>query len=105
MGAARRGRGITPPITPPPGILPGHGLPNRTCSMSEILIYGAYGYTGRLIVDEARAQGLKPVLAGRDALKTRQLAAESGLTGLAFDLSDRNALDRALQGRKLVLHC
>ncbi|HEV2111488.1 MAG TPA: saccharopine dehydrogenase NADP-binding domain-containing protein [Gammaproteobacteria bacterium] len=73
--------------------------------MSEILVYGAYGYTGRLIVDEARAQGLEPVLAGRDAHQTRQLATESGLTGLAFDLADRTALDQALIGRRLVLHC
>lgn len=73
--------------------------------MSEMLIYGAYGYTGRLIVEEARAQGLKPALAGRDACKTRELATESGLEGLAFDLADGPALDQALRGRKLVLHC
>lgn len=73
--------------------------------MSEILIYGAYGYTGRLIAEEARSQGLKPVLAGRDAQQIRELAAESGLTGLAFDLPDQAALDRALEGRRLVLHC
>ena len=73
--------------------------------MSEILIYGAYGYTGRLITEEAYAQGLNPTLAGRDPHKTRELAAESGLTGLAFDLADTAALDQALKGRKLVLHC
>jgi short subunit dehydrogenase-like uncharacterized protein len=73
--------------------------------MSEILIYGAYGYTGLLITEEARAQGLKPVLAGRDPHKTRVLATQQGLTGIAFDLSDTRALDQALQGRQLVLHC
>lgn len=73
--------------------------------MSEMLIYGAYGYTGRLIVEEARARGMRPALAGRDAHKTRELAAESGLEGLAFDLADTPALDRALKGRTLVLHC
>lgn len=30
------------------------------------MIYGANGYTGRLVVDEALQRGLKPVLAGRD---------------------------------------
>jgi len=73
--------------------------------MSEVLIYGAYGYTGRLIVEEACAQGLKPLLAGRDSYKTQTLTAECGLTGLAFDLSDTVALDRALKGRLAVLHC
>src|SRR5512146_1741479 len=73
--------------------------------MSEVLIYGVYGYTARLIVEEARAQGVKPLLAGRNPHKTQKLAGECGLTGLAFDLSDTAALDQALKGRQAVLHC
>ena len=73
--------------------------------MSDILIYGAYGYTGLLVTEEACAQGLKPMLAGRDPHKIRALATQHGLTGSAFELSDTRALDQALKGRKLVLHC
>jgi short subunit dehydrogenase-like uncharacterized protein len=73
--------------------------------MSELLIYGAYGYTGRLIVTEALRVGLKPVVAGRDPMKTQALAAEHHLTGVAFDLHDPAALAKALAGRRLVLHC
>ncbi len=32
--------------------------------MTEILIYGATGYTGTLLAEHAAAQGLRPVLAG-----------------------------------------
>src|ERR1019366_4021761 len=34
---------------------------------SPLLIYGANGYTGRLIVQRALEQGLRPILSGRDA--------------------------------------
>ena len=35
--------------------------------MSTFLLYGATGYTGRLIAREAVARGLRPILAGRNA--------------------------------------
>jgi short subunit dehydrogenase-like uncharacterized protein len=73
--------------------------------MSELLIYGAYGYTGQLVVEEARAQGLTPLLAGRDAGKLRAVAESSGSEYRAFDLADTVALERSLAGQKLVLHC
>jgi short subunit dehydrogenase-like uncharacterized protein len=38
------------------------------------LVYGATGYTGRLVVDEAVRRGHRPILAGRDPGKVRALA-------------------------------
>jgi uncharacterized protein YbjT (DUF2867 family) len=38
------------------------------------MIYGANGYTGELIAREAKKRGAVPVLAGRDAAKTAELA-------------------------------
>ncbi len=73
--------------------------------MYELLIYGAYGYTGRLIVAEALRLGLKPTVAGRDAIQVQQLATEQRLDGVAFSLDDAQALHQAVVGRKLVLHC
>ena len=35
--------------------------------MGQLLIYGSYGYTGELVVAEAKARGLAPILAGRRA--------------------------------------
>jgi len=70
-----------------------------------MLIYGAYGYTGSLIVEAALEQGLRPLLAGRDAGKLKPLAERFGLPFKAFDLQDREALDQALLEQRLVLNC
>ena len=35
-------------------------------SIDKVLIYGANGYTGTLIAEEAVRRGLRPVLAGRN---------------------------------------
>jgi short subunit dehydrogenase-like uncharacterized protein len=67
------------------------------------MIYGATGYTGRLVAREAVALGERPVLAGRSAEKLRRVAEELGLPWVAFDLSDRAAAVAALRGVELVL--
>jgi short subunit dehydrogenase-like uncharacterized protein len=72
--------------------------------MSEFLLYGAYGYTGQLIIEEAFAQGLKPILAGRQAAKLQALAEQYQLPYLAFALEDQAALEAALKQVKVVLH-
>jgi short subunit dehydrogenase-like uncharacterized protein len=68
------------------------------------LLYGANGYTGRLIAREAVARGLPPILAGRDAPAVGSLAAELGLAHRAFPLTDAEALRAGLEGVDLVLH-
>ena len=73
--------------------------------MGDWMIYGANGYTGRLIVADAVARGLKPVLAGRDAKSVGELAAQHGLPARAFDLSNRATTASALSGVPLVLNC
>ena len=70
-----------------------------------MLIYGAYGYTGTLIVEEALEQGLRPLLAGRNAEKVRALAERYGLPSAVFGLNDQTALDAAVKDQRLVLHC
>ncbi len=71
----------------------------------DLIIYGAYGYTGELIARHAVAQGLKPLLAGRDPKKLQAIAGELGLAFKAFELHDTAALDDCLKGAKVVLHC
>lgn len=61
------------------------------------LLYGAYGFTGRLIAREAVERGHRPVLAGRDARKTAALADELGLEHRVFGLDDGEALRDALE--------
>ena len=70
-----------------------------------LLIYGSTGYTGRLIVEEALARGLRPTLAGRNASALRLQAESLGLEWRAAPIDDPAALDAALAGCAVVLHC
>jgi saccharopine dehydrogenase (NAD+, L-lysine-forming) len=69
------------------------------------LLYGANGYTGRLVARLAAARGERPVLAGRSAGKVAALAGELGLEHRAFGLDDADALRRGLDGVTAVAHC
>ncbi|MFN8412269.1 MAG: saccharopine dehydrogenase NADP-binding domain-containing protein [Anaerolineales bacterium] len=73
--------------------------------MKKILIYGSYGYTGKLIVEQAVKEGLKPLLAGRDEGQLRTQAEQFGLEYRAFDLNNKSALLSALNEVEMVLHC
>ena len=69
----------------------------------SILIYGATGYTGKLIAREARAKGVGVVLAGRSPDKLKAVAAPLDLPWRAFELADRARLDAALKDVSVVL--
>ncbi|MEX0866418.1 MAG: saccharopine dehydrogenase NADP-binding domain-containing protein, partial [Pirellulales bacterium] len=71
----------------------------------SLLIYGAYGYTGRLIARLAAERGLSPTLAGRNAEKLKTITAETGLDGLAFSLDSAASIAEHLAGFSAVLHC
>lgn len=68
-----------------------------------MVVFGAYGHTGRFVVSELMARGFTPILSGRDATKLNALAAIHG------DLEVRPAsiddLDRALADATAVVHC
>jgi short subunit dehydrogenase-like uncharacterized protein len=70
-----------------------------------LLIYGANGYTGQLIVEECVRRGIRPILAGRRAESLAPLAAAHGLDTRIAPLSDASALATALSGVRVVLHC
>ena len=69
------------------------------------MVYGANGYTGRLIVKEAQKRGMRPILAGRNSKTIESLAAETNLDSLVFSLDDKLAAKEALKGVSVVLHC
>jgi short subunit dehydrogenase-like uncharacterized protein len=79
----------------------GHNDPD----MKNFLIYGSYGYTGRLIVEQAVKEGLHPILAGRDEIQLQAQAGQFGLEFRAFDLKDANALNATVHEVDAVLHC
>lgn len=55
------------------------------------LIYGAYGYTGELIAEEALDRDQDIIVAGRDGTKTRGLATMLGTPARVFDAEDAEA--------------
>lgn len=69
------------------------------------MLYGANGYTGRLVAELAAGPGQRPVLAGRDARKVAEVARPLGLDHRTFDLRDPAAVDAALEGVDVVAHC
>ena len=73
--------------------------------MKKIFIYGAYGYTGKLIVEAAVEQGLKPILGGRSAKKLAPLAKQYELEHIAFDVANKDEWEKLLPGIDLVLNC
>ena len=99
-------------VTPFTGDFHGTVLAPRTTPLhirrmpsTPLLVYGAYGYTGRLIVHEALAAGLRPVLSGRDPRALATVAEPLGLEHRPAALDDARALDAALDGMRVVLHC
>jgi len=69
-----------------------------------LLLYGATGYTGRLIVAEALRAGLRPILCGRRPEALAALGAETGLSHRVATLENPESLERALDGVGAVLH-
>jgi short subunit dehydrogenase-like uncharacterized protein len=73
--------------------------------MSGWLIYGATGYTGRLIAREAARRGHRPVLAGRSAAPVEALAKELGLPARVVLLDEPAKIAQSLGDVTLVLNC
>lgn len=72
--------------------------------MGDWMIYGATGYTGTLVAEEAVRRGHKPLLAGRSAAKLRPLAERLGLEYAVVGLDDAAALAKAVGTVELVYH-
>ncbi|KAF1054918.1 MAG: putative trans-acting enoyl reductase [Stenotrophomonas maltophilia] len=69
------------------------------------MIYGAYGYTGRLVAEQAVRLGLTPLLGGRDPGALQALGSRLGLSCRVFDLEDATAAQAALADVAVVAHC
>lgn len=69
------------------------------------LIYGANGYTGAMIAEEAAKRGHRPRLAGRNREALLALAERLRLEAVPCDLADGPGLQAAVSGCLLVLHC
>lgn len=73
--------------------------------MKTLLIYGATGYTGRMIAEQATAAGLDVVIAGRDEQKLLALAQALNVRAAAFTLEDADRVLQNVEGVSVVLNC
>lgn len=71
---------------------------------SDWLLFGAYGVTGQLLLNEALARGHRPVLAGRDGVRLAELAVRHGLEARCLSLDDPAALAAGIAGLRLVVN-
>jgi short subunit dehydrogenase-like uncharacterized protein len=71
---------------------------------NQFLLYGANGYTGKLIAKLAATYNLQPILAGRTEASIKPLADELQLPYRIVDLDNKEQLENALSEVKLVLH-
>ncbi len=68
--------------------------------MPKLMIYGAYGYSGELIARAAKARGIRPILAGRNAAQVNALGTE-----LKFDTRTFGLDQIDLSDIDVLLHC
>ncbi len=68
------------------------------------LLYGANGYTGRLIADLAADYGLQPILSGRNENEIRLLASQLKCSYQIADLNNQAQLNNILSQVPVVLH-
>ncbi|MCU4741898.1 saccharopine dehydrogenase NADP-binding domain-containing protein [Halobacteria archaeon AArc-m2/3/4] len=74
--------------------------------MDSLLIYGSYGYTGRLIAREAVSRGGSPVVAGRNHEHVLEQADELGVESRTFDLGEpKSTIERRIEAFDAVLNC
>lgn len=71
----------------------------------KFLLYGAYGYTGRLIAQEAVERGHRPILAGRDAAQLNDMGRSLDLPVRVVSLQEESRLRSVLEDVAAVLHC
>lgn len=72
---------------------------------NTLIVYGSYGYTGRLIVDELKQKNFNVILSGRNREALQKQSQESGYPFEVVDINDSTALKNLLQKANLVLHC
>lgn len=71
----------------------------------QIVVYGSYGYTGRLIVNECRKHNLPVILSGRNK---KSLAAQQNETGYPYEVVEIHQTEKLkalLKPAILVVHC
>ena len=69
------------------------------------LIYGAYGYSGKLIAHQAKKRGYQPILAGRNEDALEPVARHLAFQYKAFSLDSIDEVKKQLEDVDLVINC
>jgi short subunit dehydrogenase-like uncharacterized protein len=73
---------------------------------NKIVIYGAYGHTGKFLVAQLYQQGYKPILSGRDADKLNILSQDyPDLITEVADINHPETLDKAFADAEIIVNC
>ncbi|MCA4897222.1 MAG: saccharopine dehydrogenase family protein [Bacteroidota bacterium] len=70
-----------------------------------IVVYGSYGYTGKLIVQLCKQKNLNVFLAGRNEQALKKQSAETSYPFELVDTSDHAKLVQLLTPAAMVIHC
>ncbi len=72
---------------------------------NTIILYGSYGYTGKIIAQECKTKNLNVILAGRNSEQLKKQSTETGYPFEVVDISDTPALKNLLRKGAVVIHC
>lgn len=72
---------------------------------NTIIVYGSYGYTGRLIINELKKKSFTIILAGRKRDALQKQSEETGYSFEVVDVDDSVNLKKLLSKASLVVHC
>ena len=70
----------------------------------QVIIYGSYGYTGKLIVEESLSKNLSILLAGRNEQKLKEQSEKTGYPFAAADINNHRALVEALKEGNVLIN-
>lgn len=74
-------------------------------SNNTIILYGSYGYTGKIIAQECKSKNLNVILSGRNKESLQQQSEETGFPFEVVDIADKTALKSLLKKGAVVIHC
>lgn len=72
---------------------------------NKLIIYGAYGYSAKLILENLAKKEIKPILAGRDEYKLRKVANQFDCEYIVFDLGNKDEIKQNLENYHTLLNC
>ncbi|PKL83881.1 MAG: hypothetical protein CVV24_02715 [Ignavibacteriae bacterium HGW-Ignavibacteriae-3] len=70
-----------------------------------LMIYGANGYSAKLIIEELISKGIRPILAGRSETDLKQLSQLYKCEYRSFDLNDESTVVASIEDVHTVLNC